>query len=176
MVVQQGCMEENGMISLKDYASQKNVSYEAVRKQVVRYKEDLGAHIVMDGKQQFLDEEAVAFLDDKRKRNPVIVYEAAKDDEIERLKAENRALLLKLTEKQEKIEVLQDRLLELQEAPVLLLTAQNEAAAATAEVEQLRDRLQDAAEENERLRLQISEKEAAPDPVPEVHRWWQFWK
>ena len=48
-------------VSLKDYAEQKRVSYEAVRQQVIRYKKELGNHIIRDGRQQFLDEEAVAF-------------------------------------------------------------------------------------------------------------------
>ena len=33
------------MISLKDYAKNKGVSYEAVRKQVSRYREELEGHI-----------------------------------------------------------------------------------------------------------------------------------
>lgn len=91
------------MISLKDYAAQKNVSYEAVRKQVTRYKEDLEEHIVLDGRQQFLDDEAVAFLDSKRQKNPVILYQQSKDDEIAALKEEREQLILKVAAQAERI-------------------------------------------------------------------------
>ena len=73
-------------VSLKDYAEQKRVSYEAVRQQVIRYKKELGNHIIRDGRQQFLDEEAVAFLDEKRQKNPVTVIQQDKNEQIEALK------------------------------------------------------------------------------------------
>lgn len=56
------------VISLRDYAAQKGITYEAVRQQVVRYKDELEGHIIKDGRQQFLDEEAVSFLDAKRQK------------------------------------------------------------------------------------------------------------
>ena len=51
------------MISIKDYAKQKNVSYEAVRKQLVRYKDELQSHITTKNRMRFLDDYAVNFLD-----------------------------------------------------------------------------------------------------------------
>ena len=50
------------LISIKDYAKNNRISYEAVRQQVKRYSAELAGHIVKDGRQQFLDEEAVLFL------------------------------------------------------------------------------------------------------------------
>lgn len=91
------------MISLKEYAKQKNVSYEAIRKQVARYKDELQDHITMDGKQQFLDDEAVAFLDERRKKNPVVVYQQNKDDEIQRLREERDVHLVTIAEQAKKI-------------------------------------------------------------------------
>ena len=84
------------VITLRDYAKQNNISYEAVRKQVVRYADELGDHIIKDGRQQFLDEEAVAFLDSKRQKNPVAIIQMDKDDRIESLERENKDLLLKI--------------------------------------------------------------------------------
>jgi len=89
-------VKEMNVISLKDYAKQNNVSYEAVRQQVVRYADELGDHIIRDGRQQFLDEEAVAFLDSKRQKNPVVVIQQDKDEQIEQLRQEKEALLTKL--------------------------------------------------------------------------------
>ena len=54
------------MISIKDYAKNKGVSYEAVRKQVNRYKDELDGHIHKQNRTQYLDDEAVTFLDSKR--------------------------------------------------------------------------------------------------------------
>lgn len=97
-----------GVISLKDYATMRNVSYEAVRQQVVRYSEELGEHIVRDGRQQFLDEEAVSFLDYKRQKNPVTIIQVSKDEEIERLKEENENLQRKVTAQANRIAELAD--------------------------------------------------------------------
>lgn len=76
------------MISLKDYAKQNHVSYEAIRKQVVRYKDQLDDHIIQDGRTQYLDDIAVAFLDEKRQKNPVVVYQQGKDEVIESMRLE----------------------------------------------------------------------------------------
>ena len=86
------------VITLRDYAKQNNISYEAVRKQVVRYADELGTHIIKDGRQQFLDEEAVAFLDAKRQKNPIAIIQQDKDEEIEALRREKEGLLIKIAE------------------------------------------------------------------------------
>lgn len=91
------------VISLKDYAKNNGISYEAVRQQVVHYADELGDHIIKDGRQQFLDEKAVAFLDSKRQKNPVAVYQIEKDEEIERLTDENKTLLVKIAAQADQI-------------------------------------------------------------------------
>lgn len=97
------------MISLKDYAKNKGVSYEAVRKQVSRYREELEGHIQKVNRTQYLDDEAVAFLDAKRQENPIVIYEVSKDEEIQRLTDENKALLIKLAEANERLAVANER-------------------------------------------------------------------
>lgn len=101
------------MISIQDYATQKGVSYEAVRKQIDRYKEDLDGHIITQGRKRFLDDEAVSFLDEKRNSNPIVIMEQSKDDEIRQLQAENKELLLKLCMAQERLLHDADRIAEL---------------------------------------------------------------
>lgn len=81
------------VITLRDYAKQSRISYEAVRKQLVRYKGELGDHIIRDGRQQFLDEEAVAFLDAKRQKNPVAIIQMDKDEQIDALKNQIEQLI-----------------------------------------------------------------------------------
>lgn len=85
------------VFTFKEYAKMKNISYEAVRKQVARYKKELEGHIIQDGRQQFLDEEAVAFLDERRMKNPVVLVQQDKDAELERLRKEKEDLLIRLT-------------------------------------------------------------------------------
>ena len=90
-------------VSLKAYAEQKRVSYEAVRQQVIRYKKELGNHIIRDGRQQFLDEEAVAFLDEKRQKNPVTVIQQDKNEQIEALEEQVKQLLMKTAAQADRI-------------------------------------------------------------------------
>ena len=96
------------MISLKEYAKKKGITYEAVRKQVVRYKEELGEHLFKNNNTQFLDEEGEAFLDQKRAASPVVVINESKDDEISRLKEENEVLQRKITAQANRIAELAD--------------------------------------------------------------------
>lgn len=91
------------VITLRDYAKQNNISYEAVRKQVVRYTAELEGHLIKEGRQQFLDEEAVAFLDAKRQKNPVAIIQQSKDETIEALQEQIVLLQAKVTEQAEKL-------------------------------------------------------------------------
>ncbi len=118
------------LISLKDYAKQSNISYEAVRQQVNRYRDELVQHIVKDGRQQFLDEMAVEFLDSKRDKNPVVVIQQDKDDLITSLESENKGLLIKVADLQERLIQEKDERLMLAEkvAKVELLEASKEKA------------------------------------------------
>lgn len=119
------------VITLRDYAKQNNISYEAVRKQVVRYQDELAGHLIKDGRQQFLDEEAVAFLDARRQKNPVAIIQIEKDEKIEQLENENKQLLLKLAAVQDALLTEKDKtdaLLAEKRDEIALLEADNEAA------------------------------------------------
>ena len=109
------------MISLKDYAREKGVSYEAVRKQVTRYKDELEGHITKENRTQYLDDAAVEFLNHKRATNSVILMEASRDDEVQRLTDENKALLLKVAELQDALLREKDAVKLLQEDKIALL-------------------------------------------------------
>lgn len=123
------------VITLRDYAKQNNISYEAVRKQVVRYQDELAGHLIRDGRQQFLDEEAVAFLDARRQKNPVAIIQIEKDEKIEQLENENKQLLLKLATVQDALLAEKEKtqqLLDEKKAQIALLEADNEVARAEA--------------------------------------------
>lgn len=91
------------VISLKDYAKSKKISYEAVRKQVARYKTELEGHISKIHRTQYLDDAAIKFLDEKRAINPVAIIQIDKDEEIERLKEENKSLLVNVATLQDSL-------------------------------------------------------------------------
>lgn len=123
------------MISIKDYAAQKNVSYEAVRKQIKRYETQLDWHLERIGRTLYMDDDAVAFLDEKRKKNPVVVVQEDTDRVVQGLYNENKQLLIKIT-------ALQDELIEekskVQELQGLLLAEKEQ-------VKQLQAQMIDAA-------------------------------
>ncbi len=89
------------MISIKDYAKDNRVTYEAIRKQIIKYKEDLGTHLIRVGRTQYLDADGVRILNEKRNANNVIYISNDKNEQIEILKNENKAMLLKIAELQE---------------------------------------------------------------------------
>lgn len=113
------------MKSIKEYAKEKQVSYEAVRKQINRYKDELKGHIQKVGRTQYLDEEAEAFLNEKRSTSPVVLVQASKDEELEELRKEKEMLLLKVAELQDQLLKEKDQVKNLQEEKILLLEQKN---------------------------------------------------
>lgn len=107
-----------GVMSIKDYAKARNISYEAARQQVKRYAEELDGHITRQNRTQYLDDYAVELLDDHRQQNPVVVINQDRDEALEQLREENKALT-------QRVMLLQDKLLTAQESAI-------EAAKATA--------------------------------------------
>lgn len=139
-----------GVMSIKDYARARKISYEAARQQVKRYADELAGHISRQNRTQYLDDYAVSLLDDHRQQNPVVVINQDRSEEIERLRAENRALL-------QQVATLQDRLLTAQESAI-------EAAKATARLE---------AAEADRNRLE-ARTAALESELDEARRpWWK---
>lgn len=109
------------MITIKQYANDKNITYEAVRKQLKRYKNELEGHITLHGRTQYLDEAAVAFLDEKRNSSPVVIINQNKDEELQALREENKRLLLVVTELQNALLTEKDAVKQLQQEKIHLL-------------------------------------------------------
>lgn len=84
------------MKTIKQYAEEQGVSYEAIRKQISTYKDELKEHIVIKGRTQYLDDWAVNFLTERRKENPVIIVSQEKADEVEALRQQIEALRTQL--------------------------------------------------------------------------------
>lgn len=103
------------LMTIKQYAESQNVTYEAVRKQIVGYGEELKDHIVRKGRTQYLDEWAVEFLTKRRRENPIILLSQDKDEEIELLKRQVETLQVQLMTAQSELLKEKDRIIELQD-------------------------------------------------------------
>ena len=98
------------MITIRDYAKENNVSYEAIRKQIKRYEDEFNGHIIKQNRTQFLDDIAVAILDQHRRENPVIIVNQDTDFRLKQLEDENKNLLIKVAQQADKISQLNEDL------------------------------------------------------------------
>lgn len=87
-------------LTLKQYANKWGVSYEAVRKQVKRYEEELRDHLSTQNNATFLDAYAQNFLDERRKYNPssTFMFEPTILDEYKDVIAAQEAKIRELQE------------------------------------------------------------------------------
>lgn len=95
-------------ISMKEYAAQCGISYEAVRKKVKQYAADLAGHVIVQNKTTYLDEDAIAILEQHRMKAQVTVVPRDQIEEIDQLTQENEDL------KKEK-DALKDTVMKLQQ-------------------------------------------------------------
>ena len=98
-------------INLHDYAKEKGVSYEAIRKQVNRYKKELRDHIVVKNRTQFLDEYAQDFLSEKRRTAPAIFRQENNEERISELERVSENLNIRLLETQDLLIKTQEELI-----------------------------------------------------------------
>ena len=117
------------MTTIRDYARDHRVSYEAIRSQVSRYREDLDGHIITKGRTKYLDDFAVEFLNSKRKDDPVSVVTVEKSEIIDSLRDQIEALKNELMTTQKRVIELQSDNQLMLEAKIkydLLLESSNE--------------------------------------------------
>ena len=159
------------MVSIKEYAQTNSVSYEAVRQQVARYRDEIGGHITRKGRTQYLDEEAVAFLDERRKENPVILLERGKDEEIDRLTAENKELLVKLTVVQGQLIDTIPKIAQAEQSRLLLEASEAANAAQKAQIESQQEQIARLEEEARRANQARQEAEAKLERIQNRSLW-----
>ena len=148
------------MITIKDYAKQQGVSYEAIRKQIKRYEKDLEGHLVKQNRFLMLDDEAVRFLDTKRAENPVIIYEQNKDEALEQLRKENKNLLIQMNMVQDEMKQVQQKLIAQMQQNHLLTTEKMNYLEYKSLAEHKGQRLQDLKKERDQAQTAISQQEA----------------
>lgn len=111
-------------MTIKEFAEVQHVSYESIRKKIKRYEKDLKGHIRMQGRTQYLDDFAIEFLGQHQQKSQIIIADAS--EEIEQLKNENKALLIKVAELQEQLLTEKDSVKLLQKEKIELLEKKNE--------------------------------------------------
>ncbi|SFO49273.1 hypothetical protein SAMN02910455_00697 [Acidaminococcus fermentans] len=148
------------MITIKDYAKQKGVSYEAIRKQIKRYENELEGHLVKQNRFLMLDDEAVQFLDSKRSENPVIVYEQNKDEELEQLRHENKVLLIQMNTVQDQLGKVQQKLIAEMNTTKLLTQEKVQYLEYKAQSEQKEIQLKDLARARDAAQAKADQQEA----------------
>ena len=73
------------IMTIKQLADSQEIILEAVRKQVVRYSDELSGHVIRKNRTQYLDETAVEFLKERRRESPIVLQTNDQADEISRL-------------------------------------------------------------------------------------------
>ena len=126
-----------GVMSIKDYARARKITYEAARQQVKRYEKELQGHIHKQNRTQYLDDYAVELLDDHRQQNPVVVVNQDRDAELEQLRSENKTLLQQVAMLQDKLLTAQEGAIEAAKQTVLLDAAQADKATLLQRVKEL---------------------------------------
>lgn len=126
-----------GVMSIKDYARARKITYEAARQQVKRYEKELQGHIHRQNRTQYLDDYAVELLDDHRQQNPVVVVNQDRDAELEQLRSENKTLLQQVAMLQDKLLTAQESAIEAAKQTVLLDAAQADKATLLQRVKEL---------------------------------------
>lgn len=142
-------------MTMKDYAHKCGVSYEAIRKQVRRYENELEGHVMQKGRVQVLDDWAVDFLDDKRQGNPVVVAQADLQQQLQQLLDENKGLLIKVAAQASELAGAYKELSEAKDKALLLPAAQQEAKEAQEKLQEAQKAAQEAQREAERLRHEL---------------------
>lgn len=162
------------LTTLKQYADEKHISYEAIRRQVVKYRKDLGDHITKKDGTQFLDEFAVEFLDGKRRASPVVVMQEERQDQIDFLTKQVEELRRQLESAREKIVelTLQKGSMEAAQSKYqLLLEVHEDTKKAVEEAKaEIKEARAETAEIRERLRqTEIENAEALTDVREQLH-------
>ena len=103
------------VMTIREFADAQGISYEAVRKQVVRYSDELSGHVIRKNRTQYLDETAVEFLKERRRESPIVLQTIDQADEISRLQDQMEALKAQLVSAQNKLLESQERIISLQE-------------------------------------------------------------
>lgn len=103
------------LVTIKQFADSQGISYEAVRKQLHKYSEELSGHVIRKDRTRYLDEKAVEFLQERRRESPIVLQTIDQGEEIGRLQDQVESLKAQLVTAQNKLLEAQERVISLQD-------------------------------------------------------------
>ena len=147
------------LVTIKQFAEGKKISYEAARRQVVRYANELTGHVIKKDRTQYLDSWAVQFLTERRRESPIILTTMDQNEENQRLKEEVDSLRVKLMTAQNELLREKDRVIELQEEVRKTLEDRARYSALLEDNKEKEEKLKEAGEQIVDLSRQVEEKD-----------------
>ena len=134
-------------VTLRDFADQKGVTYEAIRRQVAKYETELRGHIVVRERTKFLDEYAQEFLSERRRLSPVVVKVEDSRESVEELERTVESLRAQLLKAQNELLAAKDMIIALKDEKEAMIESKVKYTALIAENENMRARLEESEKE-----------------------------
>lgn len=162
------------LVTIREFADLQGITYEAVRKQVVRYSEELSGHVVRKNRTQYLDEVAVKFLQERRRESPIILQNTNQGEEISRLMDQVESLRAQLVSAQNKLLESQERIISLQDEAQKALEDKARYTALLEDNETKEKKLQET--EERLLRVEAERDEAVQEAKSYKKSWFGFYR
>lgn len=162
------------LVTIKQFADSQGISYEAVRKQVVRYSEELSGHVIRKNRTQYLDEVAVKFLQERRRESPIILQNMDQGEEISRLMDQVESLRAQLVSAQNKLLESQERIISLQDEAQKALEDKARYTALLEDNETKEKKLQET--EDQLRRVEAERDEAVQESRRFIKSWFGFYR
>lgn len=147
-------------VSLKQFADDQGISYEAVRRQVNRYSDQLSGHIIKQSRVkggQLLDQWAVDFLKERRRASPIVFQTIDQGEQIGELTAQVDSLKAQLMSAQNKLLEAQERIIKLQDEAKQMLVDHASYTALLEDNEAKTKMLQEAEEQLQQIQKEREE-------------------
>ena len=163
-------------MTVRQYAEQKGVTYEAARRLVQKYRPQLKEHIVTKNRTQLLDEVAVEFLNEHRRMSPLVVVREDDAGRINDLERQVESLRAQLMTAQTELLKSQQDVIELQRQAAAMIETQAQYSQLLEDhkhAEADRDQAQAELEQvKTQLRLAQIDKEKAEQESQSYHKSW----
>lgn len=176
------------LVTIKQFADSQGITYEAVRRQVARYSEELSDHIIRQNRTQYLDEKAVEFLKERRRESPIVLQTIDQGEEIGRLQDQVESLKAQLVTAQNKLLEAQERVISLQDEAQKALEDRARYTALLEDHEDQKRKLQETSDQLRRVEadrddavqraqdLQTERDEAVRESKSYIKSWFGFYR
>ena len=162
------------LVTIKQFADSQGITYDAVRRQVARYSEELSDHIIRQNRTQYLDEKAVEFLKERRRESPIVLQTIDQGEEIGRLQDQVESLKAQLVTAQNKLLEAQERVISLQDEAQKALEDRARYTALLEDHEDQKRKLQET--EDQLRRVEAERDEAVQESKSYYKSWFGFYR